>query len=179
MDKTVFLWDAESGREIRSLFGHDAGVLSVSFSPDGDRILSGSRDGTVRVWKPVAAGPLDTMIGFGMVQISYSLNGTVIATNALRSITIWDGSSGQRLAKINAPAAVTAPGRGNCRAVSPVLFVSSKRGRGRRVVLRRCVSCSSGRTSSRISGTSGLPAHQEPRLGCRSHTIMVAFRIVP
>jgi WD40 repeat protein len=29
---------------------HESGVTSVAFSPDGKRIVSGSNDGTVRVW---------------------------------------------------------------------------------------------------------------------------------
>jgi WD40 repeat protein len=30
--------------------GHDGSVLSVSFSPDGKRIVSGSEDCTVKIW---------------------------------------------------------------------------------------------------------------------------------
>ena len=36
---------------------HSAGVWSVSFSPDGKRIVSGSGDRTLKVWD---ARPLDT-----------------------------------------------------------------------------------------------------------------------
>ena len=34
-DTTIKVWDAETGREIRTLEGHFAGVNSVAFSPDG------------------------------------------------------------------------------------------------------------------------------------------------
>jgi WD40 repeat protein len=30
--------------------GHTSSVISVAFSPDGQYVLSGSRDGTVRIW---------------------------------------------------------------------------------------------------------------------------------
>jgi WD40 repeat protein len=46
----VKLWDAETGRAERSFTGHTDTVTGVAFSADGRRIVSGSRDGTVRVW---------------------------------------------------------------------------------------------------------------------------------
>ncbi|KAG2128367.1 uncharacterized protein EDB93DRAFT_1234924 [Suillus bovinus] len=39
------------------LQGHTRGVLSVSFSPDGTHIASGSEDMTVRIWSVVKAQP--------------------------------------------------------------------------------------------------------------------------
>jgi WD40 repeat protein len=38
-----------------TLAGHTGWILTVSFSPDGRRILSGSWDSTIRIWD---AGPL-------------------------------------------------------------------------------------------------------------------------
>ena len=46
----VGIWDANDGREIARLQGHDADVLAVAVSADGRRIVSGSVDGSVRVW---------------------------------------------------------------------------------------------------------------------------------
>ncbi|KAG9018784.1 POC1 centriolar protein A, partial [Serendipita sp. 407] len=46
-DKTVRIWDAETGQQLgSSLEGHDGGVTPVAFSPDGRRIVSGSYDKT-------------------------------------------------------------------------------------------------------------------------------------
>ena len=49
-DKTLKVWDAETGAEVRSLKGHTGAVYSVAYSPDGRRIVSASQDGTVKVW---------------------------------------------------------------------------------------------------------------------------------
>ena len=47
-DKTIRLWDAETGELVRPpLEGHQSSVSSVAFSPDGKRIVSGSGDNTI------------------------------------------------------------------------------------------------------------------------------------
>jgi len=41
---------AVEGHETLTLKGHSGSITSVSFSPDGKRIVSGSVDMTVKVW---------------------------------------------------------------------------------------------------------------------------------
>jgi len=49
-DRTVKLWDAASGKLLRTLTGHREAVVSVTFAADGATLYSGSRDGTVKAW---------------------------------------------------------------------------------------------------------------------------------
>ena len=44
------MWDARTGHLLLELKGQTGRVDSVSFSPDGTRILTGSWDKTARVW---------------------------------------------------------------------------------------------------------------------------------
>ncbi|GMF30790.1 unnamed protein product [Phytophthora fragariaefolia] len=49
MDRNVRLFDAQ-GQRRALLRGHEGGVISLATSADGKRLLSGSWDGTARVW---------------------------------------------------------------------------------------------------------------------------------
>ncbi|MDD2737065.1 MAG: DUF4062 domain-containing protein [Desulfuromonadaceae bacterium] len=49
-DKTIRVWDLESGFCIRTLEGHSDWVWSVNITPDGKCAVSSSEDKTLRVW---------------------------------------------------------------------------------------------------------------------------------
>lgn len=49
-DKTLRLWDLNTGATTRRFVGHTNDVLSVSFSGDNRQIVSGSRDKSIRLW---------------------------------------------------------------------------------------------------------------------------------
>lgn len=49
-DKTLRLWDLNTGTTTRQFVGHTNDVLSVSFSADNRQIVSGSRDRTIKLW---------------------------------------------------------------------------------------------------------------------------------
>lgn len=48
--QTARIFDVAIGREVARLQGHTGPIVAAVFSPDGDRILTASRDGTVKVW---------------------------------------------------------------------------------------------------------------------------------
>ena len=49
MDQTAKLWDIETGKEHSTLRGHEGEIVSLNFNADGDKILTGSFDGTAIV----------------------------------------------------------------------------------------------------------------------------------
>ncbi|KDQ61138.1 hypothetical protein JAAARDRAFT_32141 [Jaapia argillacea MUCL 33604] len=50
-DKTIKLWDSQSGQLLRNLAGHDNWIRAIVFHPTGKFLLSASDDKTIRVWE--------------------------------------------------------------------------------------------------------------------------------
>ncbi|KAI0075257.1 miller-Dieker lissencephaly protein [Panus rudis PR-1116 ss-1] len=50
-DKTIKIWDVQSGQMLRTLAGHDNWVRAIVFHPTGKFLLSASDDYTIRVWE--------------------------------------------------------------------------------------------------------------------------------
>ena len=77
------------------LSGHDDGVCSVAVSPNG-RIVSGSRDRTVRVWNPrVAAdqpGHMVVLRGHGgwVTSVAVSPDGRIVSGSSDGTIRVWN-----------------------------------------------------------------------------------------
>ena len=63
-DKTVRLWDIETGKEIRRLQGHTDDVNSVAISADGQTIVSGSSDGEIKIWDFKKSNLIASLIAF-------------------------------------------------------------------------------------------------------------------
>ncbi len=49
-DKTVKLWNPETGANTKTLSGLTDHVFAAAISPDGKQVAAGSYDGEVRVW---------------------------------------------------------------------------------------------------------------------------------
>ncbi len=76
---TAILWDWESARRNHELPGHGGRVMSVAFSPDGHRALSGDQDGVVRLWN-VDSGRLIKVLGRHegwVLNVAFSPDGRV------------------------------------------------------------------------------------------------------
>jgi WD40 repeat protein len=83
---------------MRPLEGHTGGVNSVAYSPNGQRIISGSDDSTIRIWDAetgTAIGePLWATLP-SVLSIAYSPNGRrIISGSSDKTIRIWDAETG-------------------------------------------------------------------------------------
>lgn len=65
LDRTVRLWDTETGRMIKTIGHHDGYVTSVAFSPDGEFVASAGKDDVVRIWHVESGERLHTLLAPG------------------------------------------------------------------------------------------------------------------
>ncbi len=95
----IKLWDASTGQELLTLVGHTGWIAGFAFSPDGERLVSTSLDGTARIWSltsgremVAASGP---PAGYG-TRVVFSPNGKEFATNGGDgTATIWNAVTGE------------------------------------------------------------------------------------
>jgi WD40 repeat protein len=89
------MWDAATGRETLSLQGHTGPVESVAFSPDGKRLASASKDGTVKVWDAATGQEILTLKGHTdqVLSVAFSPDGKRLASaSADGTVKVWDAS---------------------------------------------------------------------------------------
>ena len=85
---------------MQTIDGHSSWVHSVTFSPDGTQIVSGSNDNTLRLWNAVSGAHLNTLKGHSkwVRSVAFSPDGTqIVSGSADNTLRLWDGVSGAHL----------------------------------------------------------------------------------
>jgi WD40 repeat protein/serine/threonine protein kinase len=103
-DRTLRLWDLESGQTLRALDGHSGSVQAIAVTSDGRRAVSGSDDGTLRLWDLESGQTVRTLQGHtGPVQaVAVTLDGRrAVSASSDRELRIWDLESGETLRTLN------------------------------------------------------------------------------
>jgi WD40 repeat protein len=96
----VRIWDASTGKALRSLQGHLSSVLSCEFSADGARVVSAGDDGTVRLWDAATGEALRSLHGHsgGVLTCGLSADGARVVSAGLDgTVRLWDAAAGNAL----------------------------------------------------------------------------------
>jgi WD40 repeat protein len=151
--RAVRLWDVAAGRELRPAPGHVAAVSCLAVADRGRTVLTGSMDGTVRVWDVGGRGRLvyagHERPGFRGWVTALAVAGdgrTVASGDHGRHVRIWERASGKHLRHFRHP---EAPGELLFRGISFLTFSAGGRrllGGGDRDVLLM-----------KAGGTGGVP----------------------
>jgi WD40 repeat protein len=83
---------------IATLKGHSSSVSSVSFSPDGKTLASGSDDNTIKVWNLATGNQITTLKGHSssVNSVSFSPDGKTLASGSYdNTIKVWDVATGK------------------------------------------------------------------------------------
>jgi hypothetical protein len=103
-DRTLKLWDMESGELIQTLEGHTGWVNAIAVIPDGKRAVSGSDDGTLKLWDMESGKLIQTLEGH-----TGEVTAIAVMPDAKRAVSgsddstlkIWDMESGEVIASFS------------------------------------------------------------------------------
>jgi WD40 repeat protein len=101
----IRLWEASeltpAGVPLRETSGE---VKSLAFSPDGLTLAAGTSSGTVTVWdvasRSLRRGPLQVAPADADVGVTFSADGSVLATSAFDGVKLWDAATGAAIGSV-------------------------------------------------------------------------------
>ena len=97
-DRTVKLWDPNTGKCFRTLEGHSNGVCSVAIAFDGT-LVTGSWDRTVKLWHPNTGECFRTLEGHSdsVSSVAIAPGGTLVSGSWDKTVKLWDPNTGKCL----------------------------------------------------------------------------------
>lgn len=104
IEKNVaFIYDIGGSRMLSVLQGHTDEINSVQFSPNGENIITGSRDNTAKIWDTDSGKLLIELKGHRnyVINAQFSSDGKkVITASGDKTAKIWDTNSGNLLVEL-------------------------------------------------------------------------------
>lgn len=99
IDRTVRVWDVQTGKTVWTLDGHKSEVYAVAFSPDNQLLASSGYNGRVIIWSVKSGKPLRSLeVKQWSVAIAFSPDGRQLAIGSQdRNIVVHDVQSGKIL----------------------------------------------------------------------------------
>lgn len=99
LDHTLRIWDARSGKQIRTLAAGGLVAGSAAYSPDGARLVVGNADGTLRVWEVSTGKALLTIPGQDPIpSVAFGPDGgRIVSGGGGKLVKVWEASTGNEI----------------------------------------------------------------------------------
>src|SRR5262249_50125020 len=97
---TIRLWDVASGQQVWQFQDNLSAIASVTFSPDGQVVASGSAAGLIRLWDLPAQRLLRRLEGHqdAVRCLAYYPDGQLLASGGRdKTIRLWDVTCGEEI----------------------------------------------------------------------------------
>ncbi len=91
-DKTIKIWQLNTGEELHTFRGHSDRVYSVAFSPDGQTLASSSSDAIIKIWQLDKQQELCTLTDHSdrVYSVTFSPDGKTLASGSWdKTVKIW------------------------------------------------------------------------------------------
>lgn len=105
-DKTVRIWNPETGELIWTFEGHTGAINSVVWSPEGNMLASGAADQTIRIWDVESGRLMNTIEGHTdmVTGVLFSPDGHLLVSQSDdRTVRLWRCDTWETIAIIAEP----------------------------------------------------------------------------
>ena len=102
----INIWNVSNKKLLQSLTGHNDKILTVNFSPNGQILASGSKDGKIKLWKNSKNWQIFKTLennNFAVKNVSFSPNGKLLTSASFDgTIKLWNTSDGTLIKSLTA-----------------------------------------------------------------------------
>lgn len=94
-DNVMQIWSVIDGSLMKTIEGSGSWIVDLAFSPDGQRLISGSTDSSVDLWDIASGLHISTLEGHqrDIMSVAFSPDGRTLASGSVDStIRLWDAT---------------------------------------------------------------------------------------
>src|SRR5207249_4510249 len=94
------VWDLATGKAVSEVLKHTLVLTDAEFSPDDQRVITASFDGTARIWDTTTGAAITPPLkhNAAVAHVSFSPDGRRVITGGDTTARIWNATTGEPIA---------------------------------------------------------------------------------